>query len=226
VAVTNPVASSAPAIARQPQAQTVATGSTVVFNAEATGAPLSFQWRRNGTPIAGATGASLVVKATSAAEAGTYSVVISNSIGSTTSAAAALSLSDEPNFGHLVNLSIRTTITAADPFFTVGTVVGGAGTSGPKPMLVRAVGPSLAAFGLEGAITDSRVDVYAGTTVVAANNDWSGDADLSAAFARVGAFPLASAGSKDAAIYNGGFLARDYTVQVGGVGGATGEVLA
>jgi hypothetical protein len=93
-------------------------------------------------------------------------------------------------------------------------------------MLVRAVGPSLAAFGLSGAIADSRVDVFAGTTVVAANNDWSGDTALTTAFAQVGAFPFASAGSKDAAIYGPGFLARDYTVQVGGVGGATGEVLA
>ncbi|MGH7943797.1 MAG: immunoglobulin domain-containing protein, partial [Opitutaceae bacterium] len=139
VAVTNPTATAAPAIARQPQAQTVPAGSTVVFNAEASGAPLSFQWRRNNAAIPGATNASLVIKAT-VADAGTYSVVISNSIGSTTSEAAALALTNEPNFGHLVNLSIRTQITAAEPFFTVGTVVGGAGTSGPKPMLVRAVG--------------------------------------------------------------------------------------
>jgi hypothetical protein len=226
VAVTNTTATSAPAIARQPQAHTVNAGSTVVFSAEASGAGLRYEWRKNGNAIANATNASLVVKSSTAADAGAYSVVISNSVGSATSTNAALTLTNETNFGHLVNLSIRTHITASDPFFTVGTVVGGAGTSGPKPMLVRAVGPSLAAFGLDGAITDSRVDVYAGATIVATNNDWNGDAELGAAFARVGAFALASAGSKDAAIYNSGFLARDYTVQVGGVGGATGEVLA
>ena len=226
VAVSAPTNTTAPTIARQPQTQTVAMGSTAVFNAEATGGPLSFQWRRNGAPIGGATSASLVLNAATAADAGTYSVVISNAIGSTTSSTAALELSNDPNFGHLVNLSIRTNITASDPFFTVGTVVGGAGTSGPKPMLVRAVGPSLAAFGIVGAIADSRVDVYAGATVVATNNDWSGDAALTTAFGQVGAFPFASSASKDAAIYNGGFLARDYTVQVGGVGGATGDVLA
>jgi hypothetical protein len=126
----------------------------------------------------------------------------------------------------LVNLSIRTNVTVADPFFTVGTVVGGTGTSGSKPLLVRAVGPSLAAFGLEGALTDSRVDVYAGSTIVASNNDWSGEAALSSAFTQVGAFALASTTSKDAAVYNANFPARDYTVQVGSVGGATGEVLA
>jgi hypothetical protein len=226
VAVNAANASAAPTIARQPQAQTIPTGSTVVFNADASGAPLSFQWRKNGNALPGATNASLVLNAATAADAGAYSVVISNSVGATTSAPATLTLSNDSNFGHLVNLSIRTNITASDPFFTVGTVVGGAGTSGPKPMLVRAVGPSLLAFGLTSAIADSRVDVFAGTTVVAANNDWAGDNTLMSAFAQVGAFPFSSAGSKDAAIYSPGFLARDYTVQVGGVGGATGDVLA
>jgi hypothetical protein len=223
-APTNP-GSSAPSIARQPQGHTVAVGSTVVFNAEATGTPLSFEWRKNGSAITGATRPSLVINRATAADAGTYAVAISNAGGLTMSAPATLTLTNDPNFGHLVNLSIRTNITSADPSFTVGTVVGGAGTSGPKPILVRAVGPSLAALGLEGALADSRVDVYAGTTVVASNNDWSGDPTLTAAFARVGAFPLASAGSKDAAIFNSAFVARDYTVEVGGVAGATGEVL-
>lgn len=226
VAVNAANGAAGPAIARQPQAQTMTAGSTVVFNAEAEGDTLSFQWRKNGAIINGATNASLVLSAATNADAGSYSVVISNNGGTTTSSAAVLAITNDSNFGHLVNLSIRTNITANDPFFTVGTVVGGAGTSGPKPMLVRAVGPSLATFGLAGAIADSRVDVFAGTSVVAGNNDWSGDNALNAAFAQVGAFPLSSTGSKDAAIYSPDFPPRDYTVQVGGVGGATGEVLA
>jgi hypothetical protein len=212
--------------ARQPQTQTVTFGSTVVFNTEASGTPVSFQWRKNGSVISGATHSSLVLTTATAADAGTYSVVISNSAGETSSTTAALNLTNDTNFGHLVNLSIRTHITADDPFFTVGTVVGGAGTSGSKPVLVRAVGPSLAAFGLESAIADSRVDVYADAAILATNDDWSGDPALMTAFARVGAFPLASSGSKDAAIYNPNLLARDYTIQVRGVGDATGEVLA
>ena len=226
IAVTSSTATAAPAIARQPQGQVIARGSTVVFTAEAEGAGLTYQWRRNNSPLAGATRASLVIAGATETDSGAYSALVTNNVGSTPSSTATLSVVNETNFGHLVNLSIRTSITAADPFFTVGTVVGGAGTSGPKPMLVRAVGPSLAAFGLQGAITDSRLDVMAGGTIVATNNDWSGDAALTSAFGQVGAFPLASATSKDAAIYNAGFLSRDYTVQVGGVGGATGEVLA
>ena len=224
--VAPPPTSVAPSISAQPQSQTVATGSTAVFTAAVTGGGVNYQWRRGTVTLPGATSATLVVNAASSGDAGAYSVVATNSAGSVTSTSAILEVVNETNFGHLVNLSIRAPLSAEEPFFTVGTVVGGAGTSGAKPLLVRAVGPSLAAFGLSGAITDARVDVLAGASSVASNNDWNGDATLSSAFAQVGAFPLASATSKDAAVFSTSFAARDYTVQVGGVGGATGEVLA
>ncbi|MSU50763.1 MAG: hypothetical protein EXS37_17035 [Opitutus sp.] len=216
-----------PSVARQPVAQTVATGSTVVYTADVTGSPVpAYQWRKNTANISGATRASLVIAAATAADAGSYSVVATNASGSVTSAPAILELSNDPNFGHLVNLSIRTSLTASDPTFTVGTVIGGAGTSGTKPLLVRAVGPSLAAFGITTALADSKVDVFSAGVVVASNDNWSGDATLSAAFGRVGAFPLASATSKDAAVFNPGFSAGPYTIDVGSVGGAVGEVIA
>jgi len=222
-----PSGSTAPAIARQPVTQSIATGGTVVFTVDATGSPApTFQWRRNGTPISGATSATLVIRNASAADVGAYSVVAQNSADSATSSAANLALSSTTNFGHLINLSIRTTLTASDPTFTLGTVIGGGGTSGTKALLVRAVGPTLGAFGVASAIADAKLDMFAGSNVVASNDDWGGGAALSDAFASVGAFPLASAASKDAAVFNPGLAARDYTVQVSAVGGATGEVLA
>jgi hypothetical protein len=205
----------------------VATGSTVVFTAEVAASPApTDQWRKNNTAIGGATRASLVIAPAGPADAGSYSVVASTSEGSITSAAANLELSNDPNFGHLVNLSIRTSLTASDPTFTVGTVVGGAGTSGLKPLLVRAVGPSLTAFGITTAVADSKLDVFAGASVFASNDNWGGDAALSTAFSQVGAFPFAGATSRDAAVFNSGFAARDYTIDVSAVGGATGEVIA
>lgn len=225
--VAAPTADRAPSIARQPVTQTVATGSTVVFNTEVAAAPApAYQWRKNGTVIAGATGATLVIAGAKASDAGAYSVVATNSAGSITSTAASLELSNAVNFGHLVNLSIRTSLTTAEPTFTVGTVVGGANTSGTKPLLVRAVGPSLAAFGISTALADSKVEVFAGGSAVATNDNWNGDNALSNAFAQVGAFPFAAATSKDAAVYNSGFAARAYTIDVSAVGGASGEVIA
>jgi hypothetical protein len=63
----------------------------VTFSVTASGnAPLSYQWSRDGSPIAGATAATLSLPAVQSADFGTYSVLISNAVGSVTSNAVAL----------------------------------------------------------------------------------------------------------------------------------------
>jgi uncharacterized repeat protein (TIGR01451 family) len=70
------------------------TGSAT-FTVTATGtAPLSYQWRRGGTPLAGATGASLTINPTLSASAGSYDVVVSNAHGTATSDPATLTVVD------------------------------------------------------------------------------------------------------------------------------------
>ncbi len=83
---------SAPAITAQPASITVAEQQSASFNVTATGtAPLSYQWRRNGAPIAGATSATLTMTAALAADHGArYSAVVTNSAGSVTSTDAVL----------------------------------------------------------------------------------------------------------------------------------------
>ncbi|MBI5769878.1 MAG: right-handed parallel beta-helix repeat-containing protein [Verrucomicrobia bacterium] len=126
------------------------------------------------------------------------------------------------------NLSILTALGAAGESFTVGTVIGGAGTSGVKPLLIRAAGPSLAAFGVATPLADPRLDVLSGQSVVANNDNWGGGGSLAALFAQVGAFAYASTGSRDAAVaFSPTVVApASYTIQITGVGGATGAVLA
>lgn len=81
----------APTILDQPENQTVGVGQTAFFHVSASGTrPLAYQWRHNGTAIAGATSDYLVVPAASAADAGEYSVVVSNAAGSATSNIATL----------------------------------------------------------------------------------------------------------------------------------------
>ena len=63
-------------------------------------------------------------------------------------------------------------------------------------------------------------------TPLAVNDDWAGAPVLTAAFGRLGAFPFESGVSKDAAIFREGLPAGGYTVQVRGVAGATGTVIA
>jgi hypothetical protein len=57
-----------------------------------TNTPLSYQWLKDGTPLAGATGSSLLLANLQATNAGNYSVVISNDYGSTTSSNAYLTV--------------------------------------------------------------------------------------------------------------------------------------
>ena len=88
------VSGTAPSITTQPQDQTIAAGKTATFTVVATGsAPLSYQWRRNGTAIPGATGASYTTPSQSTTDNGaTFSVVVSNGSGSLTSRNALLTV--------------------------------------------------------------------------------------------------------------------------------------
>jgi rhamnogalacturonan endolyase len=68
-------------------------GSSVTFTITATGTPPpSYQWRRNGSPITGATGATLTIASVTTANAGSYDVVVSNSAGTATSNAVLLTV--------------------------------------------------------------------------------------------------------------------------------------
>jgi glucose/arabinose dehydrogenase len=86
----------APRITSQPVDTIVAPRRPVTFTAGASGAPpLSWQWRRNGIRIPGATGASYTLKSARLADSGArFDVVVTNSSGSATSNAARLTVSD------------------------------------------------------------------------------------------------------------------------------------
>ncbi len=81
----------APQISTQPAPLAVLPGATATLAVAASGtAPLTYQWSRNGTPIAGATGAVLVLASVTGLDAGSYSVNVSNGVGSIGSNAAPL----------------------------------------------------------------------------------------------------------------------------------------
>jgi hypothetical protein len=106
----------------------------------------------------------------------------------------------------------------------VGFVVSGAGT---RTVLVRAIGPGLAALGVSGGVPDPAVRLFRGQTVVAENEDWSTpDGSATAAvFAATGAFAL-PAGSRDASLV-APLAPGAYTVHVfGGIGRVLAEIYA
>ncbi len=91
--------------------------------------------------------------------------------------------------------------------------------TGSVRLLIRAVGPGLAGFGVQGALADPTVTLYRGSTVLATNDNWSSAAnasEISSAATAVGAFALTS-GSRDAAILTS-LPAGSYTAVVSGVG--------
>ncbi len=86
----------APAITAQPAPRTVPDGGATTFTVAASGtAPLTYQWRRNGTPITGNASASnptLTLAVVSVADIGSFDCVVSNVAGSVTSVAATLTV--------------------------------------------------------------------------------------------------------------------------------------
>ena len=80
-----------PVITRPPTSQTVSAGTDVVFTVEATGtAPLVYRWEKDGIELEGGTGATLTLSSVVAAHSGSYRVVVSNALGTATSAEAVL----------------------------------------------------------------------------------------------------------------------------------------
>lgn len=86
-----------PSITTQPHGQTVAAGTSVTFSVVATGtAPLTYQWRKDGTDLAGATSSSYPIANVQAIHTGSYVVVVSNISGSVTSAPPAVLVVNGP----------------------------------------------------------------------------------------------------------------------------------
>src|SRR5256885_13447838 len=82
-----------PLIATQPKSLTVAPGSMASFSVTAAGAnPLSYEWQKNGTNLAGAVTASYSIAAAQTNDEGGYRVIVSNAYGSVTSVVAVLSV--------------------------------------------------------------------------------------------------------------------------------------
>jgi hypothetical protein len=82
-----------PVISTQPAAVVAADGDAVTFTVVCTGAsPLSYQWRRNGVAISGATAASYSTTATLAGHGGQFDVVVTNANGARTSRRAGLTV--------------------------------------------------------------------------------------------------------------------------------------
>lgn len=165
----------APVIVESPASQTVGLGGTATFRVTAEGtAPLTYQWRKNGAMVAGATGPTLILENAQPADGGLYTVVVSNPVGSVESAAAALrvaipSLAFADVFGDQGRLRSAAGIGGADNF--TATVEAGeplhAGKVGGRSMWItwRAPASGIATLRTTGSSFDTLLAVYTGTQV-------------------------------------------------------------
>jgi cyclophilin family peptidyl-prolyl cis-trans isomerase len=226
------VAAGVPVFSTQPVSQTAAAGTTVVFNASAAGAS-SYRWERNGVPLASATTGTLVINNAGPTDAGTYVAIATNSVDSVRSSPATLTVANLPatQVGRLVNLSILTTAGSGARVLTMGAFVGGGDPGNALPLVIRAVGPTLAQppFNVPGVLPDPTMTFYAAgnATPIETNDNWGGSAAFAEAFRLVAAFDLPAA-SLDSAIVRTapGVAPGGYTVQVTGKADTSGSVIA
>jgi uncharacterized delta-60 repeat protein len=217
-----PVVSSAPVTSGT-------SGSSFSYTVTASGTPKTFT--ASGLPaglsINSATG---VISGTPVAS-GTYSVVVTvgNGSGTTVSALTISIAASSTRFSpastsaanRLLNLSSRAQL-SGNNVLIAGFVVTG---TGPKSLLLRAVGPGLAPFGLSNVMATPELQVYSSDgTLMNQNAAWGGSSALASLFGQVGAFGL-PAGSSDAALQLS-LPPGSYTMHVFDPSGRGGIVLA
>ncbi len=193
------LSSSATEIIWHPANATAAVGGDASLTVDAIGSGLTYQWKKNGRPVAGATQAMLSIPRATAGDMGFYSVVVSGTDAAIESKIAIVNVTSGVT-SRLGNLSTRGFV-PADGALTVGFTLRGAGN---KQVLARAVGPTLARFGLEGSLGDPQLQIIraGATAALISNDDWcttNGVTGFLLTSNAVGAFAL-DAGSKDAAL--------------------------
>jgi len=120
----------------------------------------------------------------------------------------------------LVNLSCRQLVPTGG-MLTAGFVISG-DTS--KTVLIRASGPTLTTYGVTGVMPDPQINVYSGSTVIASNAGWAGDASIATIASTIGAFPYASSTSKDSAVLIT-LAPGSYTAQASSSSGTSGTTI-
>jgi hypothetical protein len=176
--------------------------------------------REIGSDFLGATG----IYSFASATGGRYSGTVANSV-SLVSGSVSGSINGtfllRQQASRISNISTRALAGSGENTLVAGFVISGTGS---KPLLVRAVGPTLVNFGVANALSDPNLNVLSRTSVsLASNNDWAGSAALAALFSQVGAFPLATS-TRDAAVQTS-LAPGTYTAVVGGAGTAPGSAL-
>jgi len=209
-------------------AATAATGAPFYYEIAATNSPTSYSATGlapglsfnpatgviSGTPVLAGTYTASISASTAGGTATTSLVITVAPSGSSGAAVAPLS--------RLVNLSTRSLVSTANPLIAGFGIAG----TGPKTVLLRAVGPGLApTFGIANYLSNPYLMLYdSGGQLMLVNEGWSGSGSLMQIFAEFGAFPL-TVGSADSAVVTT-LSPGNYTMNVIDGAGTGGTALA
>jgi hypothetical protein len=211
-----------------PSRVTVPSGETLRITGPSFGGR-PVQWLKNNQALAGATSNPLIIPRVTTADAGTY-VLVNNEPNVSSIPSQSLILGVGPT-DRLINVSNRGVLAAGSgPVFTAGFVVV-AGPGQTKKIIIRAVGPSLAAFGVANPLRqpvlrlfDSAGRIYEnGYVYPAVVGGLNYADDLAASLAKVGAFPI-PANTLDVVVMLP-FTPGSYTAQVSSGDQTAGDVL-
>jgi sugar lactone lactonase YvrE len=237
--------SGGPQIQSQPQSYIVASGGSVVItvndqgSVSVTNRPLgilaspgasSYQWFLDGNALSdgeglsGARSATLLLRG-SAAKSGAYTCLVSNSAGSLLSKPAAITVTKAVEPGRLMNLSTRAFVGSGANQLITGFACSNESSTAPQPVLIRAIGPTLAAFGLDNWLKVPALEVESAGRTLASNTGWMGAASLIAASQKVGAFTLPDTKSADSALLLADMPSESSSALVSGSDSGTGLAL-
>ena len=154
-AATLTVTAAAPVITTQPASTTVAPGSSASLSVVATGDSLTYQWSKDGSEISGATSATYTIASAATTDAGSYTVVVTNTVGSVTSSAA--------------TLTVSSTITAPAITTQPASVSTTAGSSATFSVVATGTSPTYQWYFAGTAISGATSATYTISSVAAAN---------------------------------------------------------
>jgi sugar lactone lactonase YvrE len=222
----------------------VTSGGSASFSTGTALASTTYQWElstndgltwaavANNSTYSGATTTTLsIANATTAMSGSRYRAQLANPAGASTSGSATLTVTvSGTNTGtgptgtaRLINVSVRTFVGTGDNILAVGFGLTGAGS---KSLVIRGVGPTLAAFGVTGVLGNPVLGLYDGASLfMTSNTGWGGGATLATAFASVGAFAL-PANSADSALVQTLSSGATYSIIINGANSTTGVALA
>jgi hypothetical protein len=120
----------------------------------------------------------------------------------------------------IVNISARVKVGTGGNILIAGFAIGG---STARTVLIRASGPALVPFGVTGTLSDPQLQVFSGTTMLESNKVWSGNLNVAATAASVGAFAWGLSSDDSAILVT--LPPGAYTAQVSGASNDTGIAL-